>query len=100
MGVILHTLLVGEPPMNADAKETKAIIKHRRENEDGNVHLADFGGWDRISKPVRELVVDMLKLDPKERLGAEQVYNEIDHIIHQSRAMPGKGDPLNIKIHP
>ena len=43
-------------------------------------------------------VVDMLKLNPKERLSADQVFNEIDHIIHRLPEMPGEGEHLDIKI--
>lgn len=76
LGVVLHMLLVGEPPMNEDAEETKKIVAKRRAENDSMINTADFGGWDRIGEATKDLVVDMLRLDPTKRLNAEQVYNE------------------------
>lgn len=98
MGVILHTLLVGEPPLNKDTEETKRIILKRREQDEGKVNIADFGGWGRIDAATQDLVVDMLRLSPEHRLTAQQVFNEIEHIIHRLPCSPGQGEALDVKI--
>jgi len=98
MGVVLHNLLVGEPPLNKGQVESKKIILKRRKECDGKVNIAEMGGWDRISSDTRELVVDMLLLNPEDRLSSEQVYNEVEHIIHRLPCMPGNGEHLQVRL--
>eukprot|EP00658_Telonema_sp_P-2_P059372 TRINITY_DN4823_c0_g1_i10.p1 TRINITY_DN4823_c0_g1~~TRINITY_DN4823_c0_g1_i10.p1 ORF type:complete len:356 (-),score=90.72 TRINITY_DN4823_c0_g1_i10:150-1217(-) len=94
LGVLLHILLVGEPPLNRDKEESKRIIQMRREEAEGKVNIADFGGWNRVQPETKALVVDMLHLVPEKRLTAEQVHNEIDFLIHRLPFGPGEAESL------
>ena len=70
----------------------------RREQDEGKINMADFGGWDRVNPATQDLVLDMLRLTPTDRPTSEQVFNEIEHILHRQLCAPGKGEPLNVKI--
>jgi len=96
LGVILHTLLVGEPPLNADKQESKNIIMQRRKENEGRVHLASIAGWECMQQDTKDLVQDLLHLDPEKRLTAEQLNNELEHLLR--RQFPGQGEHLDVKL--
>ncbi|KAI1789263.1 Pkinase-domain-containing protein [Ganoderma leucocontextum] len=59
IGVILYTLVVGRPPFQT--KDVKAIYKRIRDNE------YEFPADRAVSKPVQELIQDILTPDPSQR---------------------------------
>lgn len=65
-GVLLHILMVGEPPFIADSK--KEIFNMIRKQE---VVLGK--GWSNFSPFCRDIVAQMLIKDPKERPSAEKL---------------------------
>jgi|ERR1711934_11453 len=96
LGVILHIMLVAEPPLNADAQESKNIILQRRKENEGKVNMAHIAGWHKMQQDTKDLVQDLLQLDPQKRLTAEQLCNELEHLLRKQ--FPGQGEHLDVKI--
>jgi calcium-dependent protein kinase len=68
-GTILYTILVGFPPFAGESDED--ILKEVRRG----VIAFNLKEWESVSKDAKELIRRMCKMDPKQRLSAEQVLN-------------------------
>ena len=45
----------------------------RREQDEGKINMADFGGWDRVNPATQDLVLDMLPAEYDSRVKAMEV---------------------------
>ena len=66
-GVILYILLCGYPPFNGES-DSDIMMAVKKGQYDFPVEE-----WSTISKEAKELVGNMLKMDPKKRLSAKEV---------------------------
>ncbi|OBZ65532.1 Cell cycle serine/threonine-protein kinase CDC5/MSD2 [Grifola frondosa] len=78
IGVILYTLVVGRPPFQT--KDVKAIYKRIRDNE------YEFPAERAVSRPVQELVQQILTPDPQQRPTLHEI---VDHSWFTAGIVPG-----------
>ncbi|EJF58353.1 Pkinase-domain-containing protein [Dichomitus squalens LYAD-421 SS1] len=78
IGVILYTLVVGRPPFQT--KDVKAIYKRIRDNE------YEFPADRAVSKPVQELIQQILTPDPSQRPTLHEI---VDHPWFTAGTVPG-----------
>ncbi|KAI0628078.1 kinase-like domain-containing protein [Trametes polyzona] len=78
IGVILYTLVVGRPPFQT--KDVKAIYKRIRDNQ------YEFPADREVSKPVQELIQQILTPDPQARPTLHEI---VDHPWFTAGTVPG-----------
>jgi len=69
LGVILYTMLSGRRPFSTGPTLNQMILS-------GRYHPMSGKDWEKISKTAKHLVSKLLKVDPEERLGTDQI---LDH---------------------
>jgi len=70
LGVLLHVMLVGYPPLQEDEQEAKEQMERLRGGE--KFPFAEHY-WRDVSEDARDLVEDLLKTDPAKRMTVSQV---------------------------
>ncbi|KRX05936.1 Protein kinase-like domain [Pseudocohnilembus persalinus] len=69
IGVILYVLLCGYPPFDGESNE-----KLFQQIQSGKIDFPD-AEWKQISQQAKDLIKNLLQVDPKKRFNAEQILN-------------------------
>ena len=80
-GVILYTMLAGHTPFMHDPDDSAATILKRI--GEGKFSLSG-GNWETVSEAGKELVKEMLHVDPAVRIRLEQVLKH-EWIVHTEK---------------
>jgi len=73
LGVLLHMMLVGYPPLQESEEGVKTQIEKMKEGDD--FPIAEHY-WSDISPDARDLVVGLLRVDPSKRFTVETVLDD------------------------